>query len=523
MLLAQTQYVLISRLAMPIGAFLLLIIIGRHSDQLLGEYALVTTFYYVMQTLPLLGLTPFVMREVARRPGAAGDYFVTIGMLSLAACVMVNLVTHVALTVTPYSPAVEQGVHIVGYSIFGGTLAFLGDIILISLGRARVVAVTAVVENLLRLVFSVVVLMRGGDVQQLIWVVFATRMLSFAVYTLLFWKIAPLPFRPDWSILKAARVVLPVFAASAVLMLMMSRMDFFVLSLYTSAAELGYYAIAYRLFEIVTLGVAGVTTAVFPRMSQQYVADRAGFLHSGRRLLLGVLTLLVPVGLAAYVGADLYVRLLFAEQYPEAVFLSRMIVLVLPLAGLNALSTVVLNASDHQAADLGALVLGILVFAAGLLLLVPGLLGLGAFAALALSTMAQAGLRLSIIHRRVGPLLSIGEVLGHAAVALAAFWVVHRLAGGAGTLGMLGLALAIMLLYPTLLLLLGLCHPLRVLLQDWRSGRVRPKTAFAGLLDVEGENLALVQPDGPVLGKPRLGSIHGAGTGSADGEKRTEK
>ena len=66
--LSHTRYVLVNRLATPLGAFVVLVLIGRHSDDLLGEYALVMTFYYVMQMLPLLGLTPYLAREVARRP-----------------------------------------------------------------------------------------------------------------------------------------------------------------------------------------------------------------------------------------------------------------------------------------------------------------------------------------------------------------------------------------------------------------------------------------------------------------------
>lgn len=483
MLMAQARWVLIGRLAMPVFAFLLLIVIGRHSDQLLGEYALVTTFYFVMQTLPLLGLTPFVMRGVARQPQAAGDYFVTVGLLSLLGCVAVNVAARVALAVTPYSAAVEQGVHVVGYSIFCGILVFIAEIVFISLGRAREMAIVTVLENLLRCLVSVWVLARGGDVAQLIWVIFGTRVLSLLIYLALLRRTAPLPRRPDWSILRNARAVLPVFATSAVLVLVMSRMDVFVLSLHTTTAELGYYAIAYRLYEIFMLGLFSMTTALFPRMARQYVEDRAGFLDSCRLLVPALLALLVPVAIAAHAGSGLYVHLLFARQYPEAVALSGLIVLLLPLAGLDALSSSVLNASDKQSFDLRASMVGGVVQATGLLILVPMLLGVGAFVSLTLAMTVQAGLRLHAIHQRVGLVVGTGDLIGHALVGLGTLWAVDHLLRAVNILEFIGLGVLLMVIYPTILIATGLFRPLRLLGRVWPAGRLGPAHSLGGLVD----------------------------------------
>lgn len=483
MLLVQANYVLISRLLMPVAAFLLLVLIGRQSDQLLGEYALVTTFYFVMQTLPLLGLTPFIMREVARRPQAAANYFVTLGLMALVVGLVVNAGVRLMLGFAPYSEAVRQGVYVVGYCVFGGILAFIGEIILFSLGQARTVALTTIAENVLRLVASVVVLTRSGDVAQLMWVVFATRMLGAVVYLVLICGRATQRVQLDWAILTEARAVLPVFAAGAVLMLVMSRMDFFVLSLYAGIAELGHYAIAYRLLEIFTLGVTALGTAAFPLLSRRYVRDRSGFLHQGRLLVLGTLTLLVPVAIVAHVGSDLYVRWLFAEQYPDAVVLSSLIVLALPLVGLDVLCGAMLNASDHQGHDLRAMTFGGLTYAAGLLLLVPWHFGVGAVVALGLATAVQAGVRLRVIRQRFGPLLGARDLCGHVLLALGALWLAHHFMAGTGAWGVAGLAIALGLLYPLVLIVTGLFRPLRLVAQVWPQGPLRPASTLAGLMD----------------------------------------
>jgi len=489
MLLDQTRYVLINRLVMPAAAFLLLIIIGRHSDLLLGEYALVTTFYFVMQTLPLLGLTPFVMREVSRQPDAAGRYFVTIGLFTVLTGVLVNVATQFMLTFMPYSDAIKSGIGVVGFSIFGGILAFLAEIILISLHRARLVALTTVIENTLRLVISVVALELGAGVVELMWVVFATRLFALSVYVAALTRSHSGKLQADWNILSRMRVVLPVFATSAILFLAISRMDYFILSWFGSAEMMGYYAIAYRLFEIAMLAVAAVTTAIFPRISRQYADDPAGFRHSVRQLALGLTGLLIPIALAGYLFADSYVWLLFNKQYPQPVLLAELFILVLPLAGLDLMCATVLNSADHQTHDLKAMAVGAFIYACALMLLVPQYFGVGALVAFVIATIAQLGARLHFIHRVLGPMLRVTDVVTYLVIAGLLFgWVngLHRSMGLAGDF----IALATLVVaYPALLILTRRLRPLDALGTFWRSGDVGPPDTARGLLDHLAEDV----------------------------------
>ena len=143
----HTRYVLINRLAAPVCAFALLVVIGRHSDSLLGSYALVMTFYFIMQMLPLLGLTTFVMREVARAPELAGAYFNNVGFMSLIGCVAVDVLAYAYFQFFEYPEEVKQATAIAGLLIFPGIMLFLAEIILMSLHHTKPIAMIALVEN----------------------------------------------------------------------------------------------------------------------------------------------------------------------------------------------------------------------------------------------------------------------------------------------------------------------------------------------------------------------------------------
>ena len=239
--LSEARYVLITRLSLPAFSFVLLIWIGRHSDALLGQYALVTTFYFVMQTLPLLGLAPLVLRETARTPGRAGAIFGTVGLLALFACAAINALAHYVLPLTAYSETMRQAVTIVGWAIVPGILGFLSELILISLHRARWVAYTAVSENVLRLSASVTVLQLGGGVVELMWVLLATR--GIVLFSYLAAGIRDrLHLRPrfDAGLLDKIRKVLPVFLTATILALILSRFDYFVLAHFQDEVRIGH-------------------------------------------------------------------------------------------------------------------------------------------------------------------------------------------------------------------------------------------------------------------------------------------
>lgn len=166
---------LLGRLAVPLGAFAILIGIGHTSDALLGKYALITTYYYVLQTLPLLGLTSYYMREVSRNPEKASKYYFTIGGLAVGACVLIYGVLAIALPVSDYEPDVINALEIVSLAIVPGILSFLAEITLTSLQKTERVAYIALGENTIRVILSLTVLFLGYGIEALIWVIVLTQ------------------------------------------------------------------------------------------------------------------------------------------------------------------------------------------------------------------------------------------------------------------------------------------------------------------------------------------------------------
>lgn len=480
--LRQTRYVLVNKLALPLAGFMLLILIGQRSQTLMGEYAIVMTWYFVLQTVPLLGLTPFVMRETARRPESTGILLSTVGGLALLACGVGYVATLGVLSLTPYSDETQACIKVVAIMAAPGILAFLAEIVLIALHRARAVAYVAVIENILRVGASSVVIAHGGGIVELTIVLFGTRCFAFLSYlgVLLFGQNLRIAHWPSLNLLRKIGVVLPVFLSHTLLSLVLSRLDFLMLSFYSEHVPLealGYYAVAYRLFEIGLLAAMSLWMVIFPDQAKRYSSSADSFFIQTRFVFRSILFVCIPATLTLMAVSELYVRLLFPGQYPGAVPIAELFALLLLPAILDTFLSSSLNACDRQGKDLRALAVGGLVYAVGLIVLIPAMGLRGAWLAGALAIAAQLTFRLEAFRSLKIRLLSGSDLI--MAVLLASGF-----GAAAWTLGPFSIPL-IAVAYPISLLMVGVWQPGRFLRFIWRlrAFEARDPGTLAGAAD----------------------------------------
>ena len=482
--LSHAQNVLVNRLAVPVGAFVVLVAIGRHSDALLGQYALVMTFYFIMQMVPLLGLTSYVMREVARDPAAAGRYLSTVGSLSMAGCVLVDAATWIALKFLHYPVEVKQAIAMVGLLICPGILLFIAEILFMSVHRARPIAVVAVWENVARVALSLVFLDSG--LTALMGVFLLTRLGALVTYLLMLRRMGVVPrWEPvDLQLLRRTLHLLPSFLAGTLLLALFSRLDFFVLSLYEPVESIGYYAIGYRPYEISIMVLTALLMAVFPRTSRVFAREPRRYARWSREAILGFGGALAVASLFGVLLAHDYVYLLFHRQFPMPVPLTELYMAFVVLAGLDYVVGALLHASDRQQADTRAMVFGGLAQLGLLFALIPGLGIYGAFVAKVAATFVQASLKFLLLRAGFGRILRPGDAWRIAVVGLAlglGAWAVLETPWPVRWLGAFVLSFGAL---PLLCLATGLLQPLRWLRSRWYPRHAREPNDLLDLADL---------------------------------------
>ncbi len=483
---SQTRYVLINRLVIPVGGFLLLIIIGRHSDVLLGQYVLMTTFYFAMQVFPILGLSQFLMREVARHPADAGRYYATIGFISVIGCLVVDAGVVVLLQQVEYQQDLETAILVVGILIVPGILAFIAECMLITIRRARAVAMLSVTENLLRLILSVAVLWFNGGIIELTLVLLITRFCAWMVYLLILSRVGVKGHisMPDWSLLYRTLRIVPPFLLATILLILMSRLDFFLLSLLENVQAVGYYAISYRLFEFGMVVTGAVVTTAYPWISKLYTRGAARFRAAIGTFMVFFAISLWPMALAGTLLCELYVKWLFPMQHPEAVLLAELFTLLLVIAGVDALAGAILNGSDRQVDEVRAMLLGSGVFVVLLLTLIPVFGVYGAFISYGCAVLTSGIARIAfLVHRGAIRLPARGQ--WQLAMCFIMFWGLALLIWLLPSwLHLLGWTVLSTLVLPGCVLVTGVIRPLR-LLRYFRQARspLPGEATLAGLAD----------------------------------------
>jgi len=398
-MVSQGKYTLLSKLSTPIFAFLLLIIIGRESDLMLGQYAIAMTYYFVLQILPLFGLTPYLMREAAKYPEKVGMYMVNIGGISMLGCLALLLIVQAILPLTNYSMEMVASIEIVTYAVFPGILTFIAEVLLVAISRAKPASLIVVAENAIRLVASLFVLHTGGGIEAIFWVLLWTKIVSllvFAAYFIYCRNEIAQASRPNLVFLNDVIKVIPVFFINTLLYVVVGRLDFFVLSFFETPEKIAFYAISYRLLEISMVAVSAICMVLLPKFSLLNHNHPRYFLAVSRTVILYFTLLVFFISLGGTLFAYEYVKWFFPTQFDKPVLLSVFFSGIIFICAVDYCLSIILHSSNQERTDLKAIAIGALVYALCLFLLVPSYGGLGAFAACAIVPLIQMAAKIKL-------------------------------------------------------------------------------------------------------------------------------
>jgi O-antigen/teichoic acid export membrane protein len=163
-----------------------------------------------------------------------------------------------------------------------------------------------------------------------IWLAYA----GFGVWSLVFGQIAGalasvilvwvvLPWRPRLALERKITAVLMKFGASVtagdILSVFIDNIDYVIVGRLFGLAQLSVYTLAYRLPEMLLIGnlwvMGAVTFPAFSSIQDKPEEMRRGVLASVRLIQL----IAVPISLGLFIAADPIVRVLFGEQWLEAI------------------------------------------------------------------------------------------------------------------------------------------------------------------------------------------------------------
>ncbi|HYI37016.1 MAG TPA: flippase [Thermoleophilaceae bacterium] len=370
-----------------------------------GDLMFALSFTTVL-TLPSgFGTEELIGREVARDRSRVHEYAANVMAIKVGLTVLLLGVAELIVVLGGYSHDVKLAVLVVGLSVGIENLGRTWGAVLQAYQRMELISVSLIVQRVLTAVVGVGVLVAGGGLLAVSFVMLGSAVVAFVLLTVLMnrrvVRVLPRIDRSRWMALIKAGV--PI-GAIGVLTAALVKIDQTLISFLSDGGnkEVGYYAAAFRLIEATMFIGWSFSAAMLPWFSSQ----EGGREHMARGFELGTKAtaiLLVPVGLGFVLFAEPIVDLLYGSDYEQAIAPLRYLGAMVVFVGINNLAAALAIAGNRPLAFAG--------FTAAIL-------------------VGNVGLNFVLIPAHGATGAAFTAALSAFMLCVAGFWLVRHLTGG---------------------------------------------------------------------------------------------
>jgi O-antigen/teichoic acid export membrane protein len=332
------------------SSILLVFVLSRivHASGL-GIHAATIALYGLLLMLAEVGVSSFLVREVAKDRDKTQQYVLHLSVIGIIAGLVVMGVAALILPYLGYSLELRTCAYIVLLAIIPGTINMLHEAMYVAHQRVEFQTYTTLVVTVGSLAASVSLLLLGYGVVSVIVVFVVTRYLTMFCYLFLT-SYYIVPFRGSLQLSFVCSLLreIRLFAASSFIAGFFARPEIILLSLFASEAQIGYYSAALKLVDLWNVLPETFMTNVFPVLSRFYhrADHQAKVLQERAVKYLFALSLPIAVGLM--VAAEPIVYLFFGEEFAPAVIALQILAWNLPVSCLNSMLWRILVARDQQ-------------------------------------------------------------------------------------------------------------------------------------------------------------------------------
>jgi O-antigen/teichoic acid export membrane protein len=302
-----------------------------------GQYAAVLAFGAMFLFVADLGLSPYLVREVARLRDAPGGkleterLYATVVRLRLCLSVVAALLLIIAAWATGRPPVMVGAIALgtLGLMLYGvqGT----SEAMLAGLERLDIASGAKVINQLVFVILGGLALVLGLGYYGLI----IANLVGIAAITYFCWKAVRLlriqprgpATRPSISILRAS---IP-FGIITFALGLSYKFDSVLLNITRSDAETGYYSAAYNLVFSAAVLSNVLNSSLYPSLTRKAATTNAGLDELYERVLRYLMIMAFPIATGIFVLADQLVTALYTDSYLPAIPALRVIIWAVPL------------------------------------------------------------------------------------------------------------------------------------------------------------------------------------------------
>ncbi len=295
-------------------------VVRRLGDARFGQYSTVIAFVGLFQIFAELGVSQYVMREIARdRSKAPGLFWNLVAIRLVLAGVGMGGITLAAL-VTGYSSELILAIFLYTLTFFLAAFEAPLETLLTANERLDVVSLLGIVNQVVFVILGSAFLLSGMN---FIWLIVASLIamvpqISLAVWSVYRNRLQPFPIgiQPKaWPIL--VRKGLPFGLISLALTISFS-LDTVLLSRFEPSNVVGWYNVAYGLERSLLFFFTGFSVALVPTLSKAYIHDSSAVELWYYRTVKFIMMMSLPVAVGGMLVAYPLIRFLYTSQFLPA-------------------------------------------------------------------------------------------------------------------------------------------------------------------------------------------------------------
>ncbi|MDZ8110118.1 MAG: oligosaccharide flippase family protein [Nostoc sp. DedQUE12a] len=298
-LITNSVSMVVNRLAQSITAFVLTASIARIlGAEVLGQYLLAFTYYFIFVNIASQGLKTLFTREIAREPEKTPLYLISGTWLQLIFSCLSYVVLVIIVFLLPYSSETSTACYIMGLTIIPFSLSNITEAIFQAKEKMHLIALATVPVYVIRLFIMLWAMQRNYGVDYLAAILVISESVILGIEWLLITKIVKAKWQIDrdfvWKTIKNSRT----FFAIEGLAVVNGRIQILILSLSGSEFVIGVYGGIIQLFQPFLIIANSIGIAMFPGLSKAVNQGR----DKQRNIIEKCIEILLTIGLPLCVG-----------------------------------------------------------------------------------------------------------------------------------------------------------------------------------------------------------------------------
>lgn len=341
----------ISQFIISIIGFLLLIYIARYFGEAdFGKYNFALSFTAFFVIASDLGISSFIIREVAREKQLAGEYITNASLTKLLLSFISFVLIVIVINLMAYPQDTKIVVYLFGIYTILTSFALTFRSIFQAFEKMEYNAAVELIKQI-ALVFLVLFVIRSKcGLLELAYVYLLTGILDVILSLFIVFKRIS---RPNLNInyLFCKRLVLKSipFGFNELFGVIFFKIDTIMLSSIQSDSAVGIYSAAYvPLLSLSTIISYMVASTLYPVMSKCFISSKKSLEEITALTSKYIIIIGFPIGIGCFLLSDRFIELLYVDQYSSSVIPFQILAFFIPFRLVSKITGTLLTSINKQ-------------------------------------------------------------------------------------------------------------------------------------------------------------------------------